>query len=164
MNEDQLAQHPSTKQLRQVLTELSMVSQVKGAPYDTSGGGSGPHDKSGARPPGEIDWKGDREPSYRQKSHLHFLRRHEGIRKGLAKLSDERAEQLLADLLVDARIALSSWRRTPSTPGVDPEKGTRSWKIRIAKDPRPSREVAGQYGCSHISVLRYRAQYEGVDE
>lgn len=57
-----------------------------------------------------------------------------------------------------------SWRRTPQVPGHDPEAGTRSWKIRVANDSRSSRVVAGHYGVSHVTVLRYRAQYVGVAE
>ncbi len=163
MTQDELLNLSVVRTLKQVLTELSLVSHVPGVGYDSSGGGSGPGDKSGARPPGEVDWKGDREPDFRQKSHLHFLRRLSGIARGLEKLSDERVERLLDELLSDAKDALEAWRKSPQPEGLDPIKGSKAWKIAIANDQRPSRVVAGYYGISHVTVLRYREQYEGVE-
>ena len=164
MTEEELLGHKKVRELRQVLTDLSLVSHVSGAPIDSSGGGSGPGDKSGARPPGEVDWKGDKEPDFRQKSHVHFVRRLSALSRGLHKLSDERAELILDEILKDAKDALHAWQKSPVPAGTDPSPGTRAWKIQIANDTRSSRVVAGHFGISHVSVIRYREQYSGVTE
>lgn len=156
-------QHPKLRELKQVILDLSLVSHVTSASYDSSGGGASPKSKAGARPPGEPDWKGDHEPDYRQKSHLHFVRRLRNLSRGVEKLSDERAVEILDQILKDARDALQAWRKTPQPAGADPQRGTKAWKIAIANDDRPSRVVAGHYGISHVSVLRYREQYSGVE-
>ena len=146
-----------------VLTDLSLVSHVRGTNYDptTSGGGGS---SANPLPPGGVDRKGDREESYRQKSADHFVRRLNGLVRRLPQISDPDAESARDDILAGAREALKSWRQTPQVAGHDPEAGTRAWKIRVANDPRSSRMVAGHYGVSHVTVLRYREQYAGVAE
>lgn len=165
MSPAELEALPETRELRQVLTDLSLVSHVRGASYDSSGGGRGAEDSSGATPPGGPDRAGDRAPDFRQKTQYHFLNRYGKLLQAMSHgMSDERARANLDEILSDARDALRAWRKSPTNPGQDPEKGTRAWKIRIANDPRPSRQVATHHGISHVSVLRYRQQYEGVTE
>lgn len=160
MDRETLAAQSRTKQLVQVIIELTLVSHVRGTSYDKTPTSGKP--ESLGLPPGGVDRKGDREDSYRQKSAEHFARRLEGLCRGLDKCSDKRAESLRDEILTDAREAIRAWRVTPNVPGVEPERGTLQWKCKIANDPRPSRVVAGHFGTSHVSVLRYRKQYAGI--
>lgn len=164
MTEADLEAQQATKQLRQVLLDLSLVSHVRGVSHDSSGGGGGADETSGRLPPGGPDRKGDSEPTFRQKTHLHYIRRYEGLVRGLSQLSDSRAEGIRDEILSDARVALDAWRKTPRVPGRDPDHGTLQWKVRVANDPRSSRQVATTYGISHVTVLRLRKQYEGISE
>lgn len=136
-----------------------MVSHVRGTSYDTSSS----HGKvETMTPTGGVDRQGDREPEFRQKSAEHFARRLQGIVDGLDQLSQARAEALRDEILEQTTQALRDWRFTPDVPGVEPAYGTLAWKCKIANDPRSSRIVAGHYGTSHVSVLRYREQYGGI--
>lgn len=149
----------NTRRLVQVLLELSLISHVKGTSYDPSTSGGKPESTI---PSGGIDRKGDRETEFRQKSAEHFARRLQGVIDGLNRLSNLRVEQLRDEILEQAMKALCDWRRTPDAEGVDPEHGTLAWKCRVANDPRSSRVVAGHYGTTHVSVIRYRRQYAGI--
>ena len=159
---DQLLSQQRTRELRQVLTDLALVSHVRGTSYDSSGGGGARSDKSGTEPPGGVDRRGDKSGSYRQKSHLVFLRRLDGLAKSLDRFTIDEAEAIRDEILDEAVACLRDWRKTPEVPGQDPDRGTYEWKVRVANDPRPSRAVAGFYGISHVSVLRYRKDYLGL--
>lgn len=164
MTTNELEAQPRTKELVQVLLDLSLVSHVRGVSYDTSGGGKSASETSGSIPPGGIDRRGDKQDNFRQKSADVFVRRLNGLLRRADRISAESAEATRDEILSDAETALRSWRRTPEIPGRDPDHGTRGWKIRIANDERPSRVVAGKYGISHVSVLRYRRDYGGLVE
>jgi hypothetical protein len=161
---EELLAQPATRELRQVLLDLSLISHVRGVSYDSSGGGGAKDESSGQLPPGGPDRKGDREDNFRQKTHFVFLRRYTSLANGLHKLSDARAESIRDEILTDARRALRDWRKTPTVPGRDPDHGSLQWKIRVANDDRSSRIVAGVNGISHVTVLRYREQYRGLTE
>lgn len=135
------------------------MSQTKGASYDSNTGFRQPESSI---PSGGIDHKGDREPEYRQKSADHFARQLQALVNGLEKLSQSRAEEIRDEIFKEAAKALKDWRFTPDVPGLEPERGTLQWKCKIANDVRSSRIVAGHYGVSHVSVLRYRKQYAGI--
>ena len=152
-------QQPGTRRLLQALLDLSLVSHVRGTAYDSSSTGG---KIESALPTGGIDRRGDREEEFRQKSVDHFVRRLQGIVDGLGRMSQARAEELRDEILQQAIDALEAWRYTPDVPGVEPERGTLAWKCKIANDPRSSRVVAGHYGTSHVTVLRYRRDYLGI--
>lgn len=136
-----------------------MVSHVRGTAYDvSSSGGNG----QPLLPPGGIDHRGDRQPEYRQKSVDHFVQRWNGLVSRLDRMGGEHAMAVRDEILREALAALKDWRRTPPIAGKDPDEGSFEWKCRVANDPRPSRVVAGQYGVSHVTVIRYRRQYAGV--
>jgi len=162
LTQEELEAQPRTKQLAQVLLELSMVSHVSGTSTDSSGGGDSSDDIGGKRPPGGIDHKGDRSDAFRQKSADFFVQRYAGLVKGVSRMSDEVVEAIRDEILLEAESSLKDWRKTPEVAGKDPDWGTWEWKCRVADDPRPSRVVAGHYGISHVSVIRYRKQYKGV--
>lgn len=163
MTLEQLMALPETKQLRQTLLELSLVSHVRGVSYDSSGGSTPPKEKSGMRPPGGLDHKGDRESDYRQKSHNYFLRRFEGLVSGLDRISDEKALGAVQEILDEAKSSLKDWRHTPRAESLTLERDSFEWKIAIAKDERSSRKVAKHYGVSHVTVLRYRKEFGNVE-
>ena|ERR1700752_2293614 len=162
MTREELAVQPGTRRLVQTILELTLVSHVSGTSYDSSGGGSGVHEISGAAPPGGVDHKGDRTQTFRQKSADVFARRLRGLESRCETLSDEDAVSIRDEILTDATAALRDWRKTPDVPGQDPDRGTFQWKCRVAEDERSSRQVATHYGVSHVSVLRWRQQYRGL--
>lgn len=155
LTEDELAAHPATKALRDVLIDLTMVSHVDGASYDASGGGE--KRTGGERPPGGPDRKGDREDGYRQKSAGHFVARFGRLRRACARGRGREAE--LLEILTDARQALQDWRKAPSPERPRPEDLTEYHKAQIAADVRSARTVASEWGVSHVTVLRYRRRY-----
>lgn len=154
-------QQPNTKRLVQVLLELSLVSHVSGTSYDSSSSGGRVESKI---PTGGIDRHGDREAEFRQKSADHFARRLQNLINGLDRLSNEKVEQLRDELLDQSTQALKDWKYTPAVPGHELERFTKRWKVRVANDDRSAGVVAGFYGISRTSVMRYREQYAGLEE
>src|SRR5208282_2359620 len=94
---------PETRALIDVLVDLQLVSHARTADYDPTSRGGG---DSSPLPAGGIDHRGDKQPSFRQKSALHFSRRLENLVAGLDRLSDERAERIRDEILDQARVAL----------------------------------------------------------
>jgi hypothetical protein len=135
------------RELRQVLAELELVSQVGAAKTGSSGRDEG-EDIGGRRPPGGIDRRDDREIDYPQKSVEHFRRR---LR---------RAHSLwqLELILKDARKALEACRRQPA-PSGEPEYGTPQWKRWVAESDLGPSDIARKYGVSKRYIVRIRTQY-----
>ena len=133
---------------------LALVSHVPAAGLEPSVR-SADDDIGGRRPPGGMDWKGDREPDFRQKSAGYFARRLNG------GVSEER----LAALLEEAREALWAWQHTPDVSGVielEPARKSFLWKCRIADDTRPLEQIKGEFQVSQATIYRYRLKYRGL--
>lgn len=109
-------------------------------------------------PRGEVDWRGDKTPEYRQKSHLYFQR---------TITRWERSAYLytagdLASLLGEAEDALTAWLKTPVVAGVELERGSFRWFCAIADDDRPIDKIKEHYSVGKSTIYRYRAKYRGV--
>ena len=142
------------RELRQVLAELELISQVS-ASTPGSGGGDQGEDIGGKRPPGGLDRAGDRpddhEHIYPQKSYEYFRRRVGRIR------SQWQAERLLEQ----ARESLEASRRQPR-PSDRPELSSPQWKRWVAESDLPPREIARVYNVSRSYVERIRARYRAA--
>jgi hypothetical protein len=134
-------------EIRQALAELELISQVNAMNLAPSGRDAG-EDIGGKRPPGGVDYQGDRELDYPQKSIEHFRRRLRRIR----------ATWQLELLLEDARSSLAAARRQPAPTG-EPEYGTPQWKRWVAESPLPSVEIARKYNVSRQYICRLRLLY-----
>lgn len=136
-------------EIRQVLAELEMVSQVSAAAT-----GSSSRDESesigGRRPPGGIIRKDDRQDTFPQKSVDHFRRR----------LAHARTDRHLQAILEDAQTALVAWKRQPpEQPGDEPQYGTPGWKRWVGECDLSHGEIARKYNLSRAYVRKIRDQY-----
>ncbi len=141
-------QAATLRELRQVLAELELVSQVSAVNYGSSGGGDQGEDIGGRRPGGGVDAKDDRQQGHALKSAEHFRRR-------IAKAHSERAFEAI---LADAKRSLEAHRRQPP-PSDRPELSSPQWKRWAASSDLPPREIARIYNVSRQYVERVRARY-----
>ena len=135
-------------ELRQVLAELELVSQVSAVDLDPTARDTS-QSIGGNRPSGGINRKDDREPDYPQKSVEHFRWRAAGAR----------SEYQLALILKDARVALEAAKRQPEPGNIEPERGTLAWRRMIANSPDTARELGRRFELSQRTVHRYREMY-----
>lgn len=141
------ARSEAARELRQILAELELISQVPAVNLESSGGDAG-EDVGGKRPPGGLIGKDDRQDEYPQKSVEHFRQR----------AARARDEAVLARILDDARMALVAARRQPAPTG-EPEYGTPQWKRWVAETDLASAEIARKYGVSKRYINRVRMLY-----
>ena len=132
--------------LQRTITSLELMSHAASQaldpqPRDTSSS------RGGGRPPGGVDYAGDREADYRQKSAEHYKRR-----VGRANTNTD-----LYLILVDAEQALEAWRRPPRP--SEPLPDDPRFKRWIAESPSSAPELARIYGLSTRTIHRWRSQY-----
>lgn len=133
-------------ELEHVVLQIAMVSHVSAASLEPSSKSSD-EDIGGKRPPGGVDWQGDREPDYRQKSAAYFVRR----------LRDHPAQVDL--LLVEARGCLDAWRRTLIPEGQEPEFGSPQWKRWVAESLEDGGSLARRFNVSRQYIWEVRRAY-----
>jgi hypothetical protein len=149
-----IARSGVARELRQVLAELELVSQVPAVNLESSGGDAG-EDVGGKRPPGGLIGKDDRQDEYPQKSVEHFRRR-------IARARDER---VLALILDDARQALVAARRAPApTKEMEPKRSSPQWKRYVAESEEPSSVLARRFGVSGQYIREVRRKYRDQEE
>jgi hypothetical protein len=131
-------------ELRQLLLELRMVSQVSAARPGSSR--SSDQEIGGKCPPGGLDYEGDREIDYLAKSPDYFVRRLQQPNVDLERLTDEPSK------------ALNAYKRRPALTG-EPEWGTSEWKRFVAESELSSAELARKYNCSTTWIYKVRRDY-----
>lgn len=140
-------------ELRTVLAQLEMVSQVAAVNLEASGGDAG-EDIGGRRPPGGILHEDDRQLDYPQKSVEHFRRR-------IAKAHSDWA---LGAILKDAQAALEAAKRQPPPKDAGhPMPGDYNWKRWVAETDLSAVEIARKCNVSKRYVNRVRAEYRMRD-
>lgn len=153
------------QQLRQVLAELELCSQVAALNMTPSGRDAGT-DVGGNRPTGGIDRGEDRAPEERDSGDEPdrgvVLRSAEHFKHRLANAHSERAEQAI---LQDARRALAAHRRAPKPKDLGhPMPGDPQWKRWVAESKLPAREIARKCGVSRQYVEKVRKQWCNENE
>jgi hypothetical protein len=146
-------QAATLRELRQVLAELELVSQVPALDYASKNQMSVSDERSpgGKRPRGGVDRKDDRERDWNLKSAEHFKRRLAGARSELA----------ITLILKDAKAALLAHRRQPPPPDR-PELSSPQWKRWVAESAESAREIARIYNVGRTYVDRVRAKYRAA--
>lgn len=161
--------------LRAAITRLSLVSHAPTVGYDAASRSSTEH-PGGGRPPGEPDLPRrkdfeDYSENFRQKPAEWFVTRfrREARQFGRGRITVTEMIERVSALTADAERALRDWQRTPPADQAQIQfqssgAPTLEWRIKIARDKGTSRQVASRYGISHTSVLRYRRDYDDVDQ
>ena len=134
--------------LTRTIMRLAMVSHVSAVSLEPSVRSSD-EDIGGRRPPGGPDWKGDRQPEYRQKTAMYFVRR----------LRRCHSDQSLSELLVEARQALWDWQHTPIPAGQPPALGDPQWKLWIGQSTEHTSDLARRFGVTERYINKVRREY-----
>lgn len=141
-------------ELRQVLAELELVSQVSAVNLDPTARDTS-ESIGGNRPSGGINRKDDRQPDYPQKSVEHFRRRAAGAR----------SEYQLGLILKDAKKALEACKRQAAP--ADPLWMSFEWKRQIAREVETRQRTVDNarvfYAISKRTVYRYLAAYGSAE-
>ncbi len=135
-------------ELRQVLAELELVSQVPAVNLESSRDMG--EDIGGKRPPGGEDHGGDREIGWPLKSVTYFRRR-------MAKAHTAGA---LEAILEDARTSLDAAKRQPAPEDKEhPMPGDYNWKRWVSESSLSDVEIARKCSVSRQYINRIRGQY-----
>ncbi len=134
-------------ELRQVLAQLELVSQVSAVNLDPTAWDTS-ESIGGNRPSGGINRKDDRQDDWPLKSVEHFHRR----------VAKARSEYQLGLILKDARVALEAATRQPP-PSGEPLVSSPQWKRWVAETGLSLGDVARKCGVSKSYVQKIRRQY-----
>jgi len=138
------------RELRTVLAQLELISQVPAVNLESSGGRDAGESVGGKRPPGGLIRADDREHDYPQKSVEHFKRR----------IAKAHSDHVLEAILEDARKALEATRRQPApVKSAEPKKDDPGWKRYIAESPEKANELAGRFVVSRAYIEKVRREY-----
>lgn len=110
-------------------------------------------------PRGNIDFKGDKTPEYRQKSHVYFQQRLDTM----ATAEREFGSADLSKLLTEAQEALEAWQKTPLVAGVRPAMSDPRWKYWAANCGHSTTELVRWYGCTRQYISQVRKEYGEED-
>lgn len=114
-----------------------------------------------AIPRGAVDFKGDKTPEYRQKSHVYFQRRLDGM----VNAEREFGPAELSALVKEAEEALEAWQKTPMVEGMRPAINDPRWKEWVANCDHSLTELMRwyggpkPYGVSRQYIHQIRTQY-----
>jgi hypothetical protein len=110
-------------------------------------------------PRGNVDYRGDKTPEYRQKSADHFARQLRRLEREtrLCTASD------LRDLLKDAEDALEAWHKTPLIAGERPALHDPRWKYWAANCDHTTADLVRWYSISRQYLHQIRQQYREGD-
>ena len=140
------------EELTRTIMRLALVSHVSAMSLEPSTRSSD-EDIGGKRPPGGPDWQGDRQPEYRQKTALYFVRR----------LRRCHTDQGLSELLEEAQRALWDWQHTPIPPGQPPALGDPQWKLWIGQSTEDAGVLATRFSVTRRYINKVRQQYRVVN-
>jgi hypothetical protein len=136
------------RELRTVLAQLELISQVPAVNYESSGSRDAGESIGGKRPPGGLIRADDREHDYPQKSVEHFKRR-------IAKAHSDHAFEAI---LGDAKKALEAARRQPAR-GPEPGFGDPGWKRYVAESTEKASDLARKFACKRSYIEKVRQDY-----
>lgn len=149
------------RELRQVLTELELVSHVPAVNYDPLPRRTADESPGGKKPRGGVDRKDDHQGGFALKSVEHFRRRLDGAlaRNVLREQAGEPpSDRALEAILADARAALAAHRRQPAPPDR-PAISSPQWKRWVAESDLSAAKIGSLYNVSRSYVERVRARY-----
>lgn len=154
------------RELRQVLAELELVSQVPALDYASKNQGNVADERSpgGKRPRGGDADADDGVSEFALKSVDHFSRRLAGaLARNLLREQEGQppSSRALEAILADAKAALAAHRRQPA-PKDRPDYGSPQWKRWVAESDLPAHEIARIYNMPRSNVERVRQAYRAA--
>jgi hypothetical protein len=135
------------RELGQLMLELELVSQVSASQLSTSR--SSDEEIGGKRPPGGLDYAGDYDDAYPQKTKQYFAYR----------LRHTRDWAEIEQITAQARKAVDRCKRRPP-PTDAPEWGSSDWKRWVVEHTELTHsQVAEKYNCPRQYIYKIRREY-----